>query len=150
MVKFKSRYILLEIIGVNSSCSHTSYRIKQEILADKILKDSHHLFGDVGFNLLKTNFQVKYVNEITNLVIIRVANQNVKMLQTILFLMNEIDGKEVRMRIIHVSGTIKKIEEKAKIVLTYWIEKYEINDSSSKDSKLLENSDNKNKDIIIS
>jgi ribonuclease P/MRP protein subunit POP5 len=125
MVKFKSRYVLLEIIGVSNTGHHTSYRIKQEILADKILKDTEHLFGEVGVSNLKTNFQVKYVNEITNLVIIRVGRNYLKILQTVLFIINQIDGKDVRMRIIHISGTIKKIEEKAKIVLSYWVEKYE-------------------------
>ena len=138
MVKFKSRYILLEIIGQSSTTGkHVSYRIKKEEIASRIMKETSHLFGDIGSGKLQ-NFQVKYANEITNLVIIRISRESLKMLQTVLFFINEIEGKEVRFRIIHVSGTIKKIEEKAKLVLTFWVEKYELNEKIEKTNYLLD------------
>ena len=51
MVKLKSRYILLEIIGVSNIGHHTSYRIKQDVLVDQVLKDTKHLFGEEEYQL---------------------------------------------------------------------------------------------------
>lgn len=145
MVKFKSRYILLEIITISTHIKenlnidninnltkninkfvHNSIRIKTDNLANKILTDTKIFFGELDFGKLKSNFQVKYLNSITNLVIIRVGRENCKMLETVLLLINKIDGKDVKLRILHISGTIKKLEEKAKEMLSNWISNYEM------------------------
>lgn len=128
MVKYKSRYILTEIVGINSKGVHTAYRFKPEVISDKILKECLFFFGDNGLGKLKKNFQVKYVNEITNLVIIRIGRDELKLLHSILSLLSEIDNKTIKARIIHVSGTIKKIEEKAKEVISFWLNQYELNE----------------------
>ena len=128
MVKYKSRYILSEIIGINSKGIHTAYRFKPDIISKQILEECLHFFGESGLGQLKKNFQVKYVNEITNLVIIRVGRDELKLLHSILTLLCEIDNKKIKARIIHISGTIKKIEEKAKDVISFWLNQYELNE----------------------
>lgn len=132
MVKFKSRYILMEILQGNSNTDklHHSIRIKTEVLADRIQKDTSLLYGDLGLGQLRTNFQVKYLNEITNLIIIRISRDFFKNIHTLLCLMTKIDQKEIRIRIIHISGTIKKIEEISKKVLSSWIETFELENSN--------------------
>ena len=138
MVKFKSRYILLEIIGQTNTNSFNSHKFKSEQLVDKILKETNFLFGDEGFGKLKINFQLKYHNEITNLVIIRVSREYLNIIQTVLFMITNIDSKDVRLKILHVSGTIKKIEERAKQIISFWINNFEKN-------QLMEEKVNRNK-----
>lgn len=127
MVKFKSRYILLEILSnqTTQTTSFPSLRLKPETLADRINKEVNSLYGDRGTGLLKSNFQVKYLNEITNLVIIRVSRDFFPKLHLVLTLMKSIENKEVRVKILHVSGTIKKIEEVASEILSVFVDSVE-------------------------
>ena len=47
-------------------------------------------------------------------------------------LINKIEGKEVKLRILHISGTIKKLEERAKEMLSNWLQTFEdINNSKN-------------------
>lgn len=139
MVKFKSRYLLIEVLsGTSSGGVHHSLRIKKEVMAEKILKETGNLFGDLGTGQLRMNFQVLMVNEVTNLMIVRVSREQLKMLQTVLFTISRIDCKDVRIRVIHVSGTIKKIEQHAKHILSKWIEVFELSQSQQELIKLKE------------
>jgi RNase P/RNase MRP subunit POP5 len=122
MVKFKSRYILIELKFENERKIQTLDSGKfMQTVKNKV----QFLFGDIGLGKILKNFQVKYVNNITNLVIIRVGRDNLKLMWTTLGLLNEIEGENCRMQVIAVSGTIKKIEIKAKSILEKWLNNYE-------------------------
>jgi RNase P/RNase MRP subunit POP5 len=121
MVKFKSRYVLIEAM----------FEVEQIRTIDPakfaffIKKQVENLFGNVGAGKLNKNLQVKYVNNVTNLMTVRCGKEFVKILLTVLSLINEIEGDKVKMHIIAVSGTIKKIELKAKKFLENWTLNYE-------------------------
>jgi RNase P/RNase MRP subunit POP5 len=121
MVKFKSRYILLE-------CLYEEDKVRT-VEASKWLKlirtEVESLFGDVGLGKLSKNLQVKYVNNMTNMMIIRVGKDYLKMLWTVLTMVNNIDGEKIKLHIVGVSGTIKKCELKAKKYLQGWTLNYE-------------------------
>jgi RNase P/RNase MRP subunit POP5 len=121
MVKFKSRYILLE-------CLFEEDKVRT-VEASKWLKliraEVESLFGDVGLGKLSKNLQVKYVNNMTNMMIIRVGKDYLKMLWTVLTMMNNIEGEKMKLHIVGVSGTIKKCETKAKKYLEGWTLSYE-------------------------
>jgi len=94
----------------------------------KIIKlHVERLFGDIGLGQVSKNLQVKYVNSVTNLMILRVGKEFVKLLWTVLTLMNEIDGDKIKLHIIGISGTIKKCEIKAKNFLQAWTINFERN-----------------------
>ena len=121
MVKFKSRYVLLESLFEDEK----NRTIDPAKFASIIKKQVESLFGNVGVGKLNKNLQVKYVNNVTNLMTVRVGKEYEKILLTVLTLMNEIDGDRVKIHVMAVSGTIKKIEIKAKKFLENWTLNYE-------------------------
>jgi RNase P/RNase MRP subunit POP5 len=121
MVKFKSRYILLETLYEEDKTRNIDAGKLQKILKQEVEKT----FGDLGLGQLSKNLQVKYVNNMTNLIILRVGKEYLKMLWTVLTLMNEIEGEKVRLHVMGVSGTIKKCEIKAKKMLEGWTLNFE-------------------------
>jgi RNase P/RNase MRP subunit POP5 len=121
MVKFKSRYVLLETLFEDEKIRS----IDPAKYAFIFKKQVESMFGNVGAGKLNKNLQVKYVNNVTNLMTVRVGKEFVKLLLTVLSLMNEVEGDRVKMHVIAVSGTIKKIEIKAKKFLENWTLNYE-------------------------
>jgi RNase P/RNase MRP subunit POP5 len=121
MVKFKSRYILLETLYEEDKTRNIDAGKMQKILKLEVEKT----FGDLGLGQLSKNLQVKYVNNMTNLIILRVGKDYLKMLWTVLALMNQIEGEKVRLHVMGVSGTIKKCEIKAKKMLEGWTLNFE-------------------------
>lgn len=121
MVKFKSRYFLVETLYENGRCQP----FDTAKIALTLKQNTENLFGDVGVGKLHKNLQVKYMNNVTNLLIIRVGKENYKLIWSIIGLINNIDGIKMRMRILGLSGTIKKCEKKAKKLLEKWMSNYE-------------------------
>ena len=121
MVKFKSRYVLLETLYEEDKVRSIDPGRMQKILKNEVEKT----FGDLGLGQLSKNLQVKYVNNMTNLMILRVGKEYVKMLWTVLSLMNQVEGEKVRMHVMAISGTIKKCEIKAKKMLEGWTLNFE-------------------------
>ena len=121
MVKFKSRYVLLETLFEDEKIR----TIDPAKFAFIIKKQVESLFGNVGIGKLNKNLQVKYVNNVTNLMTVRVGKEYEKILLTVLTMMNDIEGDRVKMHVMAVSGTIKKIEIKAKKFLENWTLNFE-------------------------
>ena len=124
MVKFKSRYILTEIHFENDKSIKD---IDQYKMLNFIKKSVENFFGDVGLGQILKNFQVKYVNNYTNLIIVRIARENLGILLTTLSLLNRFDNERTRFQTLGVCGTIKLCELKAKKYLEKWISNYEKN-----------------------
>ena len=122
MVKFKSRYILVETLYEGERNRPFDASKIANILKNVV----ENFFGDIGLGRLNKNLQVKYMNNITNMLIIRVGKENLKLIWTALAMMNEIDSINMRMHIIGVSGSIKKAEKRAKKFLERWMNNYEI------------------------
>lgn len=64
---------------------------------------------------------VKYFNALVGLAIIRVAREYILLLANSLTCITNINGKKVRLRQLHCSGTIKKSEVKARMLLSLWL-----------------------------
>jgi RNase P/RNase MRP subunit POP5 len=130
MVKFKSRYLLVEIQYENE----TNNQVKQfdaTQLYNHLVKQIKLLFGDAGLGKIKRNFQVKYSNNFTNMVIMRIGKEYLEILWTSLALITSIEGSNLRFKIINVSGTIKKVEIKATEYLQNWLINYELTNASN-------------------
>ena len=109
MVKFKSRYILIEVLYEDKKIQ----KFDTSKFAKIIKNEVENNFGEIGLGKINKNLQVKYVNNYTNMLIIRVGKEYIKLMRTALALINSIDFEKVRLRIIGVSGTIKGAEKRA-------------------------------------
>jgi ribonuclease P/MRP protein subunit POP5 len=123
MVKFKSRYLLIEPKFENEAKSIKDYDAAK--LANIIKKHVENLFGDLGLGKVNKNLQISFLRNFSNLVIIRVSRDHIKLLWTVLSLINQLEGETVKMHILKISGTIKKCELKAKQMLEKWMINYE-------------------------
>ncbi len=121
MVKFKSRYFLIETLYENGR-NQPFDTAKIGLILKKNIEE---YFGDVGLGKLQKNLQVKYMNNFTNLLIIRVGKENFKMIWSVLALINNVDGLKARFKVIGISGSIKKCEKRAKQYLEKWMTNYE-------------------------
>jgi RNase P/RNase MRP subunit POP5 len=121
MVKFKSRYLLVETLFNDDSHK----KIDTTKMSQIIKKQVEDLFGEVGLGKINKNLQVKYYNNYTKLMIIRLSKDHVNLAWTALALINNLEGDKCRMHIIGNSGTIKKCETKAQLFLEKWLINYE-------------------------
>ncbi len=128
MVKFKSRYILTEIHFQNETLLKD---IDQYKMLNFIKQSVDTFFGDIGLGQIIKNFQVKYVNNYTNMIIIRIARENLGILLSSLSLLNRYEGERIRFQTLGVCGTIKLCENKAKKYLERWLMNFEKNKSKS-------------------
>jgi ribonuclease P/MRP protein subunit POP5 len=125
MVKFKSRYLLIEPKFENDKQSIKD--IDPGKLNNIIKNKVELLFGDIGLGKVNKNLQISFLRNFSNLMIIRVSRDHIKLLWTVLSLFNELEGQTVKMHILKVSGTIKKCELAAKHMLEHWLINYEKN-----------------------
>jgi RNase P/RNase MRP subunit POP5 len=65
---------------------------------------------------------VKFWNPVTRIFIARVGRENLQLLQTAVCLMTEFEGSKCRFRILHVGGTLEKIEQQYKTMSEEWLE----------------------------
>ena len=134
MVKFKSRYLLIETLFEDNKNHH----FDTGKIAIVIKNHVENFFGDVGLGKLNKNLQVKYFNNYTNLLIIRIGKENLKIIWTVLTMINNIDGLKMKFHIISISGTIKRAEIKAKKFLENWMNNYEQIKEKEKNIKNIE------------
>ncbi len=109
MVKFKSRYILIEVLYEKKN----SLKFDESKFAKIISNEVEKNFGEINLGKIKKNLQIKYVNNYTNMLIIRVGKEYIKLMWTALALITKIDFENIRLRILGISGTIKGAEKRA-------------------------------------
>ncbi|KAJ7137939.1 hypothetical protein C8R44DRAFT_828445 [Mycena epipterygia] len=109
MVRFKNRWLLVELIPVpnpNSSAIHLDGQKIWAALKQSILNN----FGDVGWGAVGLSMTVKYYSPTTNICIIRVARDQHKIAWGGLTLLTAIEGTRYIPNVIHLSGTIKHVQ----------------------------------------
>ena len=124
MVRFKNRYLLVELAPFSDGCLST-YEISSA--ASKALTATNiatHLrqaigmhFGQVGTALVSQPLSVKYCNATTGTLIIRTGREQVPMLWATLTLLSSIPEASANehwlWKVIHVAGTIKSAQKEA-------------------------------------
>ncbi|KAB5532586.1 Rpp14/Pop5 family-domain-containing protein [Coniochaeta sp. 2T2.1] len=140
MVRFKERYLLVNILHPEGGNASTTTSKKQQPTIDKPLPavliynqpTTDHvtpqsllrairaqvaaLFGDYGSGAVDKNLQVKYLSLATSTFILRVSRTHYRLVWAALTTMGELpakNGKSCTYRVVRVSGTIRKIEEDA-------------------------------------
>lgn len=136
MVRLKQRYILFDILYppsynteekedledlLNFSKSPQNSlltlhrtspsKINQKSLTQEIRNVIQDHYGEVGAGTAGMLFTIKYFSNKTSTGIIRCSRLSFQIVVGALTLMNKLSGKDVIIRCIHVSGTIKKCEE---------------------------------------
>ena len=137
MVKFKSRYLLIEVLYEDKMLQKHDASKFAKIIKNEVEKN----FGEINLGKINKNLQIKYVNNYTNMLIIRVGKEYIKLMRAALILINKIDYEKVRLRIIGISGTIKGAEKRATKFLEDFIENSK--KFLNKENKELINIDNK-------
>lgn len=131
MVRLKQRYILFDILYppqndqdpdfVNFSnspqealiamCQSSPASVNQKLITQVIRKVLQDHYGDMGAGAAGMLISVKYFNNKTSTGILRCSRQSFQLVMSSLTLMNRISNREVIVRCLHVSGTIKRCEE---------------------------------------
>lgn len=130
MVRLKQRYILFDILyppepngeefdtfsdsprsALLSLYQSSSTLINPKTLTQVIRKILQDHYGDFGAGTAGMLISVKYFNNKTSTGILRCSRQSFHLVMASLTLLNRIGKREVIVRCLHVSGTIKKCEE---------------------------------------
>ncbi|KAI1877117.1 uncharacterized protein JN550_001189 [Neoarthrinium moseri] len=127
MVRIKERYLLVNILYPSEIGSKpnlpdavmvnqpTSDRLTHGQLIREIRAEVASLFGDYGSGAV-SSLQIKYLSTATSTFILRVNRAHYRLVWTALTMMDHIptrDGKLCTYRVVHVSGTIRRVEEEA-------------------------------------
>ena len=108
-MRFKNRYILIEIQ------SHTKL---DNIISDpkEILNEIRDQvmtnFGLIGYSKVFSSIKIIYFNMDANYILFRVSRNYFETFKNVLFFMRRLKEIECRLKILFVTGTIKKVEEK--------------------------------------
>ncbi|KAI2466242.1 Rpp14 family protein [Annulohypoxylon bovei var. microspora] len=129
MVRIKERYLLVKIIYPNELGNRpdlpdvvvinqpTTDQLNQAALLRGIRAEIANLFGDYGSGSVEGgNLGVKYFSPATSTFILRISRSSYRLVWTALTFMNSIpikNGKPCIFRVVHVSGTMRKVEEEA-------------------------------------
>lgn len=120
MVRFKNRYLLCEIVHDEEECI-TQFQMGYGQLKNLILHHVELNFGELGVARVKGSLSIKYFNQTTRCMILRVARDYKNIIWNSLAFLPAINGKSAKIRVLHSSGTIKKCEIKAQRYLTLWL-----------------------------
>lgn len=109
MVRVKKRYILAEIKPEKQVNFPT-----QDAFTSEFKKKFYELYGDFGIACLNRNYVVKRFNPKDHSIILVVRKGVHEMALSTLPFITTIDGKACCVRIVHLSGTIRKCFEVVK------------------------------------
>ncbi|EEB08634.1 RNase P and RNase MRP subunit [Schizosaccharomyces japonicus yFS275] len=116
MVRFKSRYLLFEILYPEHKQFHeipavpSGNQLTSSLLSKQIRAAVHENFGDHGLGSVQSNLSIKYFSPRTSTGILRVARQHYRIAWAALTLIHELLGQKVVIRVVRTAGTIKRAE----------------------------------------
>ncbi|MBA0604805.1 hypothetical protein Godav_017443 [Gossypium davidsonii] len=109
MVGFKNRYMVMEVLlDPNKDISGDDPILVTQFNISKAIKDSILVnFGECGLASSLGSFQVKYVNPITKLCVIRVSRDEYQKIWTSISMVRRIGNCPVLFNLLALSGNIK-------------------------------------------
>lgn len=129
MVRIKERYLLVKILYPNELGSRpdlpdvvvinqpTTDQLNQAALLRGIRTEVANLFGDYGSGAMEGgSLGLKYFSHATSTFILRISRSSYRLVWAALTFMTSIpikNGKPCVFRVVHVSGTMRKVEEEA-------------------------------------
>ncbi|KAJ4748143.1 Ribonuclease P/MRP protein subunit POP5 [Rhynchospora pubera] len=115
MVQFKNRYLVMEVlVDPNHETGDADPIVLSGFNVTKAIKDSIQLnFGECGLASSLLSFQVKYVNPITKICIIRVSRDDHKKIWAAITMVRSIGRCPVSFNQLDLSGCIQVCRTKA-------------------------------------
>nr|CAG4642889.1 EOG090X0GYO [Evadne anonyx] len=109
MVRFKNRYMTVEIVPQKGSTSvMESFQLKDYEVYQAVLNITEQIHGDFGAAAVKHGLEVKYCNEHTRVAVIRSRHGPHRLVGSSLPFLSKIGKKSVRIHSIYTGGTIVK------------------------------------------
>lgn len=108
MVRLKARYVLFEILYPEDGMVKDSKAILQALRAS-----IESNFGELGAGRCQSTLAIRYYNPRTSSGIIRIGREQAPIIQAALTCLRHIKNCAVVIRVTHVSGTMKKCEQRA-------------------------------------
>ncbi|XP_012233909.1 ribonuclease P/MRP protein subunit POP5 [Linepithema humile] len=105
MVRFKNRYIVLEVKPYNKNNEQLMF--KNTALAHAVNKKVQYLYGDFGAAAIRDGFDVKYCNKHTKIALIKTRHGPHKFVLRASPLINEVGGQQVKTSILYIGATMK-------------------------------------------
>ncbi|OVA06130.1 Ribonuclease P/MRP protein subunit [Macleaya cordata] len=115
MVGFRNRYMVMEVfLDPNKDLARDDPIIISQFNVSKAIKDSILInFGECGLAASLGSFQVKYVNPITKLCIIRAAREEYQKVWSSITMIRSIGNCPVIFNLLDLSGSIKACKSAA-------------------------------------
>ena len=135
MVRIKHRYLLVQILYPSSATKTPKSEVPQSVLSHAptaahitssallylLRSQVSLLFGDYGSGVLASSLSIKYFSNATSTAIIRCPRAHYRLAWAALTFVTELPAEKKRgasgqncvLRVVRVSGTIKKVEEEA-------------------------------------
>uniref|UniRef100_A0A0A9EY24 Uncharacterized protein n=1 Tax=Arundo donax TaxID=35708 RepID=A0A0A9EY24_ARUDO len=113
MVHFKNRYLVMEVF-IDAGRGECDPGILTQSHINKAIKDTIQLnFGECGLAASLGSLQVKYVNPVTKLCIIRVSREDHQKVWAAITMVRSIGKIPVSFNLLDVSGTIRACKKVA-------------------------------------
>ncbi|XP_008486522.1 ribonuclease P/MRP protein subunit POP5 isoform X1 [Diaphorina citri] len=108
MVRFKNRYVTIQINPEDESLCNQLVDIKSHHVYQAIRYTIKAVHGDFGLACIQNIIAVKYLNPKTRIAFIRVPFGPHKLLTSVLPLIKKVDKLPVKLSILYVSATISQ------------------------------------------
>ncbi|XVF65250.1 hypothetical protein PTKIN_Ptkin09bG0232200 [Pterospermum kingtungense] len=115
MVGFKNRYMVMEVfLDPNKEISGDDPIVITQFNISKAIKDSILVnFGECGLASMVGSFQVKYVNPITKLCVIRTSREEYQKVWSAISMVRSIGNCPVLFNLLDLSGSIRACKNAA-------------------------------------
>ncbi|GLV34119.1 POP5 ribonuclease P/MRP subunit [Carabus blaptoides fortunei] len=107
MVRFKNRYLLVEVNPEKPILNYEPYKINPDTLYRAVIKKVQQLHGDFGVAAVKSGFLAKYCNPQLRIALFRARHGPHKIVASSLPFVDLIDGKKIVMRSLYTGATIR-------------------------------------------
>ncbi|TVU13470.1 hypothetical protein EJB05_40528 [Eragrostis curvula] len=113
MVHFKNRYLVMEVF-IDAGRGECDPVILTQTNISKVIRDSIQLnFGECGVAVSLGSLQVKYVNPLTKLCIIRVSREDHQKVWAAITMVRSMGKIPISFNLLDVSGTIRACKKAA-------------------------------------
>ncbi|CAM6108885.1 unnamed protein product [Calypogeia fissa] len=111
MVVFKNRYLLMEILWFGTPLAESSSILTPSVVSAAIQESLVLTFGDHGLGSSLPSLQVKYVNPITSLCLIRCSRQEYQKVWCAISYATSLRKHPVVFNLLDLSGNIKSSQK---------------------------------------
>lgn len=105
MVRFKNRYVTVEIVPTDGS--EKPLLLKTIALHNAVQQKVQQLYGDFGLAAIKAGLNAKYCNAQTRVALIKARHGPHKFILNSIPLINDVGGRSVKVNILYVGATLK-------------------------------------------